>query len=339
MHYRGQRVPLSEKSPRFQRAGIPASRNFSGSRSEPMKEKKNFLSWPKAEKEKKGEPIQATNSFYRPSRAPEGSPFYRAPQADAVPKVKGKGSWIPGLRLALRSAAIVLLIVVLVWSKNRTTALLQDLAGLRLEKVTVEGNRYLTEDEVVKTLGLPTGESMFKLDLKGAADKVRRMDWVERVFIERRLPRTIMVSIKERKPVALLERGEIYGVDAEGRVLPAAPLLLREDLPLISGLALSPEAVGTTREAEALRPALDFLGFLAKKDPALAQDVSEVNLSEEDALKVTFMDGLQARFNPPVSETELKRMALVVSDLQEKGRKAATMDFRYRNLVLVKPRL
>jgi cell division septal protein FtsQ len=180
---------------------------------------------------------------------------------------------------------------------------------------------------------------MFKLDLKGAADKVRQMDWVERVFIERRLPRSILVSIKERKPVALLERGEIYGVDAEGRVLPPAPLLMRDDLPLISGLAMAPDAVGTTREAESLKPALDLLAFLQKRDQALAQDVSEVNLSEEDALKVTFMDGLQAKFDPPVSETELKRMALVVSDLQEKGRKAATMDFRYRNLVLVKPRL
>jgi cell division septal protein FtsQ len=244
-----------------------------------------------------------------------------------------------GFRVAFRVAALVFLAGTLVWSKNRTVSLLQDLAGLKLEKVTVEGNRYLSEDEVVRTMALPTGESMFKLDLKGAADKVKRMDWVERVFIERRLPRSILVSIKERQPVALLERGEIYGVDREGRVLPAAPLLLREDLPLISGLALSTDAVGTTREAESLRPALDFLAFLRKKDPALAQDVSEVNLSEEDSLKVTFMDGLQARFNPPVSEGELKRMALVVSDLQERGRKAATMDFRYRDLVLVKPRL
>lgn len=249
-----------------------------------------------------------------------------------------KGAATPSLRIAMRAGAFLALIVVLVWSKNRTVSLLQDLAGLKLEKVSVEGNRYLGEDEVVKAMALPLGESMFKLDLKSATQRVRQLDWVDRVFVERRLPRTILVSIRERKPVALLDHGDLYGVDREGRVLsPAAPLL-RDDLPLISGVALRAEAVGTTEMAETLRPALDFFEFLGQKDPALGQDVSEVNLAEGDSMKVTFMDGLQARFNPPVTEIELKRMTLVVSDLQEKGKKARTMDLRYHDLVLVKPR-
>ncbi|HVZ80473.1 MAG TPA: FtsQ-type POTRA domain-containing protein [bacterium] len=337
MHYRGKRVPLSERSPLFQRAGIP-SRPSVVKRTE---EKKHFFAWPQASQEKGEKERQVSGSFYRPGRSAEATGFYRAPVAGTGPvePAKGRGSRGSWLRLALRLSALGLLIGVLVWSKERTVSLLQDMAGLKLEKVMVEGNRFLAADEVVKTVALPLGESMFKLDLKSATERVRAMDWVQRVFIERRLPRSILVTIKERRPVALLEKGDLYGVDAQGRVLPPAPLLMRQDLPLISGLDFPAEAVGTTEEAEALGPALDFLAFLGKKDPALAQDVSEVNLSDADSLKVTFMDGLQARFDPPVSETELERMALVVSDLQEKGRKAATMDFRYRGLVLVKPRL
>jgi cell division septal protein FtsQ len=302
-------------------------------------EKKHFWVLP-GTAEKKEEKSVSGSGFYRPGRTTDGPAFYRAPRAEAATPTPSKGrDWVGSSRVAFRVVAIGLLLGTLFWSKNRTVSLLQDLAGLKLEKVSVEGNRYLSGDEVVRALGLPLGESMFKLDLKGATDKVRGMDWVERVFIERRLPRSILVSIKERRPVALLERGQLYGVDAEGRVLPPAPLLMRDDLPLISGFAFQPEAMGTTKAAEALRPALEFLAFLQKKDKALFQDLSEVNLSEGDTLKVTFMDGLQAKFAPPVSEAELKRMALVVSDLQERGRKASTMDFRYRDLVLVKPRL
>ena len=114
--------------------------------------------------------------------------------------------------------------------------------------------------------------------------------------------------------------------------------LLKEDLPLVSGLKIQPDAVGTTAMAEALKPAMDFFAFLRKKDTVLAQDVSEVNLSESEDIKVTFIDGIQATFEVPVTESELRRMAMVQSDLSQKGKRAGTLDFRYRDMVLVKTR-
>jgi hypothetical protein len=89
---------------------------------------------------------------------------------------------------------------------------------------------------------------------------------------------------------------------------------------------------------ESLKPALDFLQFLEKKDQALARDVSEINLSEPDCLKVTFIDGVEALFAPPVEETDLKRLALTLGDLTQKGKQAKTVDFRFRDMVLVKTR-
>ena len=114
---------------------------------------------------------------------------------------------------------------------------------------------------------------------------------------------------------------------------------MKEDLPLISGVPCPADAVGTTAMAASPEAGPGFFRIPRKRDPVLAQDVSEVNLSEPDSLKVTFIDGLQAIFDPPVEETELRRMALVLSDLNEKGKRAGTMDFRYRDMVLVKTRV
>jgi cell division septal protein FtsQ len=147
-----------------------------------------------------------------------------------------------------------------------------------------------------------------------------------------------VISVRERKPLALLDNAVLYGVDRDGRLLSTSPSLLTEDLPLISGVAIQVDAVGTTAMAESLRPALDFFAFLEKKDPVLAQDVSEVNLSEAGSLKVTFIDGIQTVFDIPVRELDLKRMTLVLSDLNGKGKRAGSMDFRYRDMVLVKTR-
>jgi hypothetical protein len=63
-----------------------------------------------------------------------------------------------------------------------------------------------------------------------------------------------------------------------------------------------------------------------------------VNLSERDQLKTTFLDGLQTRFPPGAGETEMRRMAAVLSDLGSKGFRAESMDFRFRDQVVVKTR-
>jgi len=185
---------------------------------------------------------------------------------------------------------------------------------------------------------LPEGQSMFKLDMEGVCEKVKKLDWVQNVYAERRLPQSFLISIHERVPVAALDNGVLYGVDREGRVLSPSSALLREDLPLISGVRVPPDAVGTTNLASSLKPALDFFSFLRGKDEVMAQDVSEVNLSDPECLKVTFIDGIEAKFNYLVSDAELKRMAVVVSDLGQKGKRAGTLDFRYRDMVLVKTR-
>jgi cell division protein FtsQ len=238
----------------------------------------------------------------------------------------------------LRVACLGLLLGCVIWSRGRTTALLQDMAGLRLSKVSVEGAQYLEEREILQAAGLPMGESMLKLDIERTAGTLQGLAWVEKVFIERRLPSSVLISVRERTPVALVEKGAIFGLDAQGRLLPPSAALAGEDLPLISGLTFAPEAIGTTAAAQALRPALDLLEFLQKEDPDLAQNVSEVNLAEAGALRVTFIDGLEATFEPTVTQTEFRRMALVLGDLNLKGRRAGAMDFRFKDMVLVKVR-
>ena len=362
MYYRGSRVSPSERSPRVAAVGVSYGLRFRAAREEKAKGNQGFfLKWGGKKDRVAAVPERKAHAFYRPGVIPaEGNPFQPKGKRETgggnyspFRRVKGlgtpafsekKGAWIPKgaafpkVALGFKLAGLLLLAAAVVWSKNKTTALLQDMAGLRLERVTVDGNRYLSDEAIIKTAALPLGESMFKLDLGGALERLKGMDWIDRVFIERRLPRSIVISVRERQPIALLDNGALYGLDREGRVLSPSPALLKEDLPLVSGVPIQAEASGTTTSAEALKPALDFLSFVAKKDPTLAQDVSEVHLSQLDSVKVTFIDGIEAVFEPPVTESELGRMAMVLSDLNGKGKRAASMDFRYKDMVVVKTR-
>ena len=336
MYYRGSRVSLSESQPRFyKKMEVRSWRDHS---SEKPKEKMFRLSLKLVRKsrsrsERPGIEEKVVHGFYRPSRLSEPA-RERAGAAAAPwtwPPFLGRaGAW--GVKLGL----VGVLLGALVWSKIKTTDALQQMSGLTLAKISVEGVHYLTENQVLQADQVPLGQNMFKLDLGDISDKVKQLSWADRVFVERRLPKSLLISVRERKPAALLDNGGLYAVDAQGRILSPSDALRGEDLPVISGLSFAPEAVGTTLSAAALKPALDFLSFLQVKDGVLAQDVSEVNLSDPDCLKVTFMDGITARFNPTVTDTELRRMAMVLSDLNQKGKRAAALDFRYQNEVLVR---
>ena len=53
---------------------------------------------------------------------------------------------------------------------------------------------------------------------------------------------------------------------------------------------------------------------------------------------MTFIDGVEALFQPPVEETDLRRLNLVLADLAGKAKRAGSVDFRFRDMVLVKTR-
>jgi cell division protein FtsQ len=361
MHYQGSKVPLSEKNPGFKSAGMPL-RSPWGSRYATVTSRRE-------KKEAKKFSFNMFTSYSKPEVKPVGThyAFYRSgatasvevpmAHAEKLKNIFGGQNWfensvfskkektweMPALpSFNLNSLALIPLLMLMVltglWVKHKAMGALQDSSGLKLSKVMVEGAHYLTQDEVLKTADLTLGDGMFKVDLEDLNQKLKKLSWVDQVFVERRLPSSILISIRERKPVALLDNGNLYGVDKEGRILNPSDALLNQDLPLISGVSFSADAVGTTQTAQVLKPALDFFSFMTEKDGVLAHDVSEVNLSEPESLKVTFINGTQVTFNTKVSDTDLKRMALVLGDLNEKGKKASTMDFRYKDMAFVRTR-
>jgi cell division septal protein FtsQ len=361
MHYQGTKVPLSEKSTRFKSAGIPTRRFWGNrysaleSRREPKEEKKFSLRIFNASKPEV-RPVGANHTFYRPGGAviaesslprEKTERFNRffgnqnsSERKEAVQTERKRNPFLGrvGLKPLVWVTAVVLVILAGWWMKQKAVGVLEGSSGLKLARVMVEGAHYLTQDEVLKTANLSLGSGMFDLNLEDLNQKLKKLSWVDQVFVERRLPSSILISIRERKPVALLDNGSLYGVDKDGRILSPSESLLNQDLPLISGVAFGADAVGTTQTAQVLKPALDFFSFIVKKDGVLAHDVSEVNLSERESLKVTFINGAEVTFNTTVSETDLKRMALVLGDLNEKGKKASTMDFRYKDMAFVRTR-
>lgn len=111
-------------------------------------------------------------------------------------------------------------------------------AGLvvRVIDVELEGGRNTPEELLRTAVGARRGDPMLGFSPQEARERLETIPWVERAHVERLLPGTIRVVVKERQPFALWQRDNRFAViDAGGRVLTTENAARFTGLPLIVG--------------------------------------------------------------------------------------------------------
>lgn len=118
-------------------------------------------------------------------------------------------------------------------------------AGLavgRLDIAHVENERgatppLRTEPELIRAaLGVRSGDPILGFSPTEARERLETLPWIERAHVERRLPGTIFVRIKEREAFAIWQhQGRFAVIDREGRIVTTEALGAFAGLPLVVG--------------------------------------------------------------------------------------------------------
>ena len=107
-----------------------------------------------------------------------------------------------------------------------------------IQHLVISGDGKLTEDRIREYTGLAEGMNLFAVKFKEVEATLEKVPVVESVYLERRLPHTLIVKVKERMPVARIigkqSRRFPFVVDRYGVVLP--PRQSASTLPLVKGL-------------------------------------------------------------------------------------------------------
>lgn len=246
--------------------------------------------------------------------------------------------------------AIVVLLVLLLpasWLARRGAS---KLAFFRVRSVVVDGTRLLSPDSVVARLGIDTLRSVFD-DVPPLVDRLRKMPQIADVKISRKLPGTLVVTILENPPVALVSGPQgLEPVDAAGVPLPIdpsretsldLPVANQRDVALIKMLGdiHTTSAVLFRRVSEVSRTnAGDVLLLLTttqsaadspKPAVAAATDSNAVSAPDEPGM-------LRVRARMGVSATRLTDIFPVEFDLRRRGARVAELDLRYRDQVIAR---
>jgi cell division protein FtsQ len=128
--------------------------------------------------------------------------------------------------------------------------------GLRVTDVIVEGRQNTPEPLLRSAISVNKGDPILGFSVEQARKRIESLDWVEQATVERRLPGTVVVFLKERRPFAVWQnQGKFVLVDRAGQVVANQDLSQFRKLPLIVG-AGAPAAAATLLDALTDHPVL-----------------------------------------------------------------------------------
>lgn len=219
-----------------------------------------------------------------------------------------------------RYLAGIMVAVALLTSPRWGRATIHRMTYFHVRKIEIRGARYLQPAEVVARLRVDTLRSIVD-DVTPLETRLRSHPQVADVEITRRFPGTLIVTITENLPVALVPKGDgLQPYDSAGRPLPIDPSRANLDLPVLT----VPD-----------RGALRLIGELRASEPRIFELISEVTPLGRD-LVFTLNSSLRVVAAPGVAPHRFRDIFPVESDLAHRNERAAELDLRYRDQVVAR---
>lgn len=209
--------------------------------------------------------------------------------------------------------------------------LLPELPGFEVRRVEVVGASLLAAEEVVRSAGIAAHQSIWD-DAAVWEQALEGHAVVEEATVARRLPGTLRVELREKRPVALVSGDVLLPVTAAGERLPVDPTRSAPDLPIARSFSGGEEVpVGLLSEVERL----------ARIDPELMAEVSEVEA--RDSTGATLMlRHREAEIVLPagIAADRLVELRAVLVDVESRGGEKPTprpnVDLRYADQIVVR---
>lgn len=212
-------------------------------------------------------PLRKERPAKRPAKRKEARAAKRVPdggRAEGAARYLRTLDWRRGSRIV--AAAFVLTMPVWLWQAGHLDDFDRKMAdaragvgkafGLKLTKFDIDGVRKTSVTEFRRALAVRRGVALLEIDLARLRNRIEALPWVAEAVVERRLPDTLSVRVRERVPlVRWRHRGRTVLVDSEGVAIRVPVRKEYQRLALISG-AGAPSKAGALLQMLESRPEL-----------------------------------------------------------------------------------
>jgi cell division protein FtsQ len=205
------------------------------------------------------------------------------------------------------------------------------------DNIDISGMQNVTKAQIMEVMGADIGRNIFFIPLAQQKAQLEQIPWVESASVMRFVPNRLKVEIHERTPVAFARVGPRISLIDAGGTLMELPHNHKYSFPVILGM--NPGEPLSTR-APRMKAYNELVRDLDSNGARYSQDLSEVDLSDLDDLKVRVNDPAGDVLVELGSSDYLKRYKTYVSHVQEwrqQFQKLESVNLRYDNQVIVNP--
>jgi len=211
-------------------------------------------------------------------------------------------------------------------------------APFRLEKIVIEGNDHLEKEEIRLLAGLSPGVNLWQIIPSLVERRLLANPWIEEARVARKLPAVVRITIRERRPVAVMPYySSFLLLSGEGLVLEVVAGIGGLHVPVLSGVPAGQVKVGQVVPWEEVAWVLRALGQL---DRSWLSHFAEVGLNRPEGVVLYSREAIPLYLGTPGPELEEKiRTAVpILVDIRTRGMEVEYIDVRYRGNPTIKPR-
>ncbi|BBB93258.1 MAG TPA: FtsQ-type POTRA domain-containing protein [Methylomusa anaerophila] len=199
--------------------------------------------------------------------------------------------------------------------------------------VQVEGSKYIASEEVLRIANIPERVNIFRLNTAEIKNRLVNDLRIAEADVNRRFPATVVISIKERQPLAFV--ASQYGfveIDKQGIVLAALKNLKQTKAPIITGIRLGNVYVGDQVSTGELQSVLTYLTAL---DEETLNQLSEVNIKSANELIVYTVSATSIRLGSPDRLVDKAKLTGdILREIKEKKLIVEYVDLNYTSPII-----
>ncbi len=207
------------------------------------------------------------------------------------------------------------------------------------DNIRIEGMDNVAPEQVVEVFRADVGRNLFQISLDERRRGLEQIPWVESAAVMRLLPDRLQVSLRERTPVAFVQIGSrISLIDTHGVVM-EVPASRRKEYSFPVLVGMTENEPRSTREAR-MKIYSELVGALDSEGGRYSEDLSEVDLSDPDDVKITVADPAGAvlvHLGPAHFLERYKLYLAHVAEWRQQFHSLDSVDLRYERQIIVNP--
>jgi len=163
----------------------------------------------------------------------------------------------------------------------------------QITTMRIDGNRMASKEQITVLSKVDIHSNLLAINIPQVQSLLESHPWIARAEIKRDWPNRLLITIKEKKPVALVNRASgLFYLDNKGHIIAAVGTSQELDFPVVTGLeSFTFNPAQSARTPEILHDVMGLLKLASKNNSILPeQNISEIHITENGELLLYLLE-------------------------------------------------